>query len=133
MTFQLHPRLQADTFFVTDLPLSRILLMNDARYHWLILVPRLEDARELHQLPESVQLQLCKESAQVAKLIEQLFIPDKMNVAVLGNIVPQLHVHHIARFKDDPAWPGPVWGHSPAQAYTEKQVEEHLKMLRQAL
>jgi len=101
--FNLHPRLQADAFLIGDLPLSRILLMNDSRYPWIILVPRINEVTEVHHLNEPDRQQLLTESCQVAEFIENNFSVDKMNVGVLGNIVPQLHMHHIGRRKTDPA------------------------------
>jgi diadenosine tetraphosphate (Ap4A) HIT family hydrolase len=131
--FDLHPRLQADSFLIADLPLSRMLLMNDSRYPWIILVPRVDSVSEMHHLNDADRQQLMKESCLVAEFIENNFSIDKMNVGVLGNIVPQLHLHHIGRRKDDPAWPGPVWGHSTAVAYTEKQANEQIELFRKAL
>jgi diadenosine tetraphosphate (Ap4A) HIT family hydrolase len=106
--FTLHNKLEADTFLIGDLPLSRMLLMNDSRYPWVILVPRIDNMTEIHQLNESDRQQLMKESCQVAEFILENFPVSKMNVGVLGNIVPQLHMHHIGRSENDPAWPGPV-------------------------
>lgn len=117
MGFNLHPRLAADTFLVGDFELCRVLLMNDARHPWLILVPRRDDLREIHDLGPADRIALMDESCRVAEAMQREFTPDKLNIGVLGNIVPQLHVHHIARFATDPAWPGPVWGHSPAVPY----------------
>ena len=133
MSWQLHERLAADTLPVGDLPLSRLLLMNDAQYPWCILVPRVPGARELHRLDDGDQLQLLRESTALANAMDAGFHPHKMNVAALGNMVPQLHVHHIARFKTDPAWPAPVWGKHPAQPYAAEQVEARLILLRRLL
>ncbi|MGD2118482.1 MAG: HIT domain-containing protein [Chromatiales bacterium] len=131
--FELHERLAADTVFITDLPLCRMLLMNDARYPWVILVPRMPGLREIHDLPERDRQQLIEESCLVAEFISKQFQVDKMNVAALGNLVPQLHLHHVGRFVDDPAWPGPVWGHSPAQAYDEQTLQQRLQLLQQII
>ena len=128
--FELNPQLEADTFLIGDLPLSRMLLMNDCRYPWVILVPRVEGVTEIHQLSEPDQQQLLKESGQLSRFILENFPVSKMNVAVLGNIVPQLHMHHVGRHADDPAWPGPVWGHSPARAYTDAEAEQMLSLLK---
>lgn len=130
MSFALHPRLAADTFAVGDLELCRVLLMNDARYPWLILVPRRDGLREIHELGTADRALLMDESCRVAEVMQAQFAPDKLNIGVLGNIVPQLHMHHIARFTGDPAWPGPVWGHSPAVAYAD---QSRLIALRAAL
>lgn len=128
--FQLNERLAADTFFVTDLALCSVLLMNDARYPWLILVPRVGDMTEIHHLSSEQQHLLMEESAKAGQLLESLFKPTSINVAALGNVVSQLHVHHIARFSSDPAWPGPVWGHSSAVPYTKTEIATVLSVLQ---
>lgn len=128
--FRLDPRLSADTHEVCDLTLCRVLLFDDCRYPWLILVPRLEQTREIHHLPPEAGTQLLKESCRVAALMERLFTPDKLNIGALGNIVPQLHLHHVARRIGDPAWPGPVWGHSPRQAYSVQAAAARVEQLR---
>ena len=104
----LHPRLEADTVPVGDFALSRLLLSNDANYPWLILVPRRPAIREIHELDEADQLQLLRESMLLSRALTSAFAPTKLNLAALGNMVPQLHVHHIARFETDPAWPAPA-------------------------
>lgn len=131
--FSLHPRLAADTITLGDFPLCRVLLMNDSQYPWLILVPRHPDLREVHELPEAEQHQLLRESSWLSKHLGGALKADKMNVANLGNVVDQLHWHVIARFRDDPAWPAPVWGKLPAVPYTEAELAETLDMLRTAL
>jgi diadenosine tetraphosphate (Ap4A) HIT family hydrolase len=108
MTFQLHPRLKANCAVVGDLPLCRLLLMDDANYPWCILVPRRNDIREIYELSEADQQQLLRESSTLARVMMELFTAEKMNIAALGNVVPQLHVHHIARYARDAAWPKPV-------------------------
>jgi diadenosine tetraphosphate (Ap4A) HIT family hydrolase len=128
--FELHPRLAADCLLVTDLPLCRLLLLNDTRYPWLILVPRRAAIREIHHLNESDRHGLMNESCQLAAAMERLFQPAKLNVASLGNLVPQLHLHHIARFPHDPAWPGPVWGHSSAIPYSPEAAQAQLEQIR---
>lgn len=120
--FELHPRLQADTQPLGDLPLCRVLLARDSQYPWLILVPRIAQLREIHHLAPEQQQQLMRESCAVAALMEQALSPDKINVAALGNLVPQLHLHHVARFSTDPAWPGPIWGAHPAVAYEAQDL-----------
>jgi diadenosine tetraphosphate (Ap4A) HIT family hydrolase len=127
-SFDLHPRLAADSILVGHLPLSTLLLFNDARYPWFILVPRRAGTTEIFQLPESDQQQLCRESAMLARNLMHSFHADKINVGALGNLVPQLHVHHIARFTTDPAWPGPVWGHSDPVAYEKHGITERVGM-----
>lgn len=133
MAWTLHAQLAADTTVVGDFPLSRLLLSNDAQYPWCILVPRIAGAKELHRLDDADQLQVLRESVALARAMELVFKPHKMNVAALGNVVPQLHVHHIARYKTDPAWPAPVWGRLPAQPYPPALREERLARLRDAL
>lgn len=133
MTFELHPRLAADTFAVGELPLCRLLLMNDALYPWCILVPRREGAREIYLLDESDRHQLWRESAQLSRALMQAFAGHKLNVAALGNVVPQLHLHHIVRYPGDPAWPGPVWGRHPPRPYTDAGRSKCLDALRAAL
>jgi diadenosine tetraphosphate (Ap4A) HIT family hydrolase len=115
--FTLDPRLAADTAFVADWPLSRVLLMNDARYPWLILVPRRADVTELFDLTAADQQVLSGEIARAARTLKALTTAAKVNLGALGNMVPQLHIHIVARNPGDPAWPGPVWGHSPAMPY----------------
>ena len=112
--FTLHPRLATDSAFVADWPLSRVLLMNDARYRWLILVPRWARAVELFDLDAADRAVLMEEIARASRMLKNLTGAPKINAGALGNLVPQLHVHVVARSPGDPAWPGPVWGHSPA-------------------
>lgn len=131
--FALHPRLAADTIVLGDFPLCRLLLMNDAQYPWFILVPRREGARELYLLDERDQQQLLKESALLSRAVMTAFRGDKLNVAALGNLVPQLHVHHVVRFATDAAWPRPVWGLHPARPYGEAERVARCAALRAAL
>lgn len=122
--FELHPRLQADTQILGDLPLCRVLLAKDSQYPWLILVPRVAGLREIHHLLPEQQQQLMQESCAVATLMEETLGPDKINVAALGNLVPQLHLHHVARFSTDAAWPGPIWGAHPAIPYQAQDLRQ---------
>jgi len=124
MPFTLHPTLARDTVEVTRLPLCRVLLMNDRRFPWLVLVPDREDVREIVDLPPADRAVLIEEIAQASGVLRRLYGPDKLNVGALGNIVPQLHVHVIARFTADPAWPGPVWGSGTPEAYQKDEIEE---------
>jgi len=133
MHFALDPRLVADTHAIGELPLCDLLLMDDARFPWLILVPRIAGARELIDLDEGDQRSLLAEIAAVGRALEALVHPDKLNIAALGNVVPQLHVHLIARFTDDAAWPKPVWGQGQAVAYTEAERRTRIGALRTAL
>lgn len=132
MAFELHPRLAADTLPVGTLPLCHVLLMNDAAYPWCILVPARGNIREIHALDVPDRQQLMHEIAAVSAAMETALHPDKMNVAALGNQVPQLHVHVIARFGTDPAWPNPVWGHQPARPYTDSEKKQQLATLQAA-
>jgi diadenosine tetraphosphate (Ap4A) HIT family hydrolase len=116
-TFSLHPQLAADTVPVGDLALSRVLLASDANYPWLILVPRRPGLTELIDLDESEQMQLLSEIAAASRALKSITGCDKLNIAALGNVVAQLHVHVIARRHDDAAWPKPVWGVAPPRAY----------------
>lgn len=131
--FSLDPRLANDCFEVTDLHLCKVLLMNDSQYPWLILVPRVEQVTEVIQLDEQQQRLLWQESALISKCLQNCFAPDKLNIAALGNMVPQLHLHHIARFKQDAAWPKPVWGVNPAKAYSAEQGEDIMHKLKHYL
>lgn len=128
--FNLDERLQADTILVGRLPLCQVLLMNDSRYPWVILVPARNDVFEYYHLTIEDQQQMMKESVWLAQQMADHFSSKSMNVAALGNVVPQLHVHHVARTEDDPAWPGPVWGHSPALPYSSDQLEQRVHELK---
>ena len=127
--FVLHERLEADTLFVTDWPLCRVLLLNDSNYPWLVLVPRRHGITEVHELDASDRQILVEEIAQASHKLQNLTGARKMNVAALGNMVPQLHVHVIARFDTDPAWPKPVWGQVPAASYTADAQAEMVAKL----
>lgn len=131
--FELDARLRQDTIAVGGLVLSRLLLMNDATYPWLILVPCEPDIREIHELAQGQQMQLMAEITAISRLMVDIFHPDKINVAALGNVVPQLHVHVIARSCSDPAWPAPVWGRSPAKPYEKAEAERILHSIRSRL
>ena len=131
--FALDPRLQQDTLAIGDFPLCRLLLMNDANYPWFILVPRREAVSELFHLDQADQQQLWLETTRLAETFKDAFVADKMNVATLGNVVSQLHVHVIVRRRDDVAWPAPVWGRHPAQPYAGQQVGQIIDKLRLVL
>lgn len=131
--FQLDSQLKASTYLLGSWPLCEVLLSKDANYPWCILVPRREDIREVHHLGMDDRQQLLKESCHLAELMTSLFSPDKMNVAALGNVVPQLHLHHIVRYRDDVAWPGPVWGAHPTKEYSPEELEERVVRLRGVL
>ncbi len=129
--FTLHPRLETDCIVMGDFPLSRLLLMNDSRYPWFILVPRRADISEIYHLGEAEQQQLQRESVSLGQGIMESFGGDKLNVAALGNLVPQLHIHHIVRYRDDATWPGPVWGVGISVPYTAEQLDVVRERIRQ--
>jgi diadenosine tetraphosphate (Ap4A) HIT family hydrolase len=131
--FELDGRLAADTFVLGSTSLSRVLLMNDARFPWLILVPERADVSEPFDLSEADQEQLWQESMRLGGAMKAHFAADKINVAALGNQVAQLHVHHIARFHVDAAWPGPVWGVGRAVPYEAAAVQALMHELRSVL
>ena len=131
--FELHERLQQDTLEVIRLPLCRVLLMNNRHFPWLILVPQVADIREIHELSEEQQVQFIRESSLVGRKLMELYQGDKLNVAALGNMVPQLHVHHIVRYKTDPCWPAPVWGSPYNEPYNEIERLSRIEELRLAL
>jgi len=116
--FALHPRLAADCHRLGRFELCLLLMMNDAHYPWFILVPQREGMREIYELTEADQLLLLRESVVLSKSLKTAFGGDKLNLAALGNVVPQLHLHHIVRHAGDPAWPAPVWGRHPPQPYS---------------
>ncbi len=130
--FILDERLQQDTVTLGNFPLCRLLLMNDASYPWFILVPRREEVSELFQLDPADQQLLWREATALAEIVKDTFGADKMNVATLGNVVSQLHVHVIARRRGDTAWPAPVWGFQSAKPYSEAQlaaIKQKLKLV----
>lgn len=133
MAFSLHPQLERDTLLVGDLPLSRVLLMNDANFPWLIAVPRHAGAVEIFDLDETARAQLMSELALLAQLLKELTGCDKLNIAAIGNVVLQLHVHVVARRRDDPAWPRPVWGALPARPYGEGDRDRLIQAIRQKI
>jgi diadenosine tetraphosphate (Ap4A) HIT family hydrolase len=116
--FQLHSQLEADTVLVGRFPLSLLLLSKDANYPWCILVPQRAEMQEIYQLDKADQQQLLHESCLLAEAMVAIFEPDKINLATIGNMVPQLHMHHVARFKSDGAWPRPIWGAVDAVDYS---------------
>lgn len=122
--FPLDPQLEKDCIVLGDLPLCRVLLMNDASYPWCILVPRVTEIEELFQLVDELQIQVALESGILSRYMNDTLEVDKMNVAALGNKVRQLHIHHVARKQNDAAWPEPVWGKVPARPYSENELAE---------
>ena len=133
MTFELDSMLAADTVEVARLNLCRVLLMNDATYPWLILVPERQNLRDLHDLPREDHEQVMAEITQASNALQHIYNPYKINVAALGNVVGQLHIHIIARSTNDPAWPAPFWGHAPAQAYDAQALTETVEKIKTEL
>jgi diadenosine tetraphosphate (Ap4A) HIT family hydrolase len=131
--YALHPQLDADTHPLASFGLSDVRLMDDANYPWLILVPRVAEARELIDLDPAQRHVLTDEVDRVSRALRDAFRPFKLNVAVLGNLVPQLHVHVIARQESDPAWPSPVWGRVAAKPYTPELLVERISLLQALL
>lgn len=132
-TFLLHERLSADTVLVGDLSLCRVLLLDDARFPWIVLVPRRAGIREIIDLDEPGQATLFREIAAASRAMRALFSPDKLNVAAIGNVVPQLHVHVIARFTHDEAWPKPTFGFGQARRYGAGEREAAVRRIARAL
>jgi diadenosine tetraphosphate (Ap4A) HIT family hydrolase len=128
--WSLDPQLERDTVPIGDLTLARILAMNDATYPWLILVPRVPGAVELIDLDDEQQAQLMDEIAMLSRVLKDVTACDKLNVAAIGNVVAQLHVHLVARRRDDPAWPRPVWGHAPARPYGLPELDRFIDSIR---
>ena len=131
--FNVHEKLLADCTTVGDGPLSRVLLMNDARFPWLILVPRIANLRDLHEVPNEHREALFDEIEAASTTVQDLINADKINVAALGNQVPQLHVHVIGRLTDDEAWPGPVWGVGTAEPYDDNKRISRVAYVREAM
>ena len=132
-SWSLHARLADDTAPVVDLPLSRLLALNDANYPWVVLVPRQSGVCEIIDLDAAHRTQLMVEIAQVCNALKGLTGCDKLNVAAIGNVVPQLHIHLVARRVGDAAWPKPVWGAVPPRSYPEAELQKLLIPLRQRL
>jgi diadenosine tetraphosphate (Ap4A) HIT family hydrolase len=131
--WSLHPQLARDTLNIGDLPLSRVLIINDANYPWLLLVPRRADVSEITDLDEVEQAQLMTEITRAARALKTVTACDKLNIAALGNVVPQLHVHVIARHQGDAAWPRPVWGVVPAVPYDKAEFDPFVSALRRKI
>ena len=130
--FELHPQLKKDCQVLGQFTLCQLLLINDANYPWFILVPAREGISEIYQLSAEDQEQLWSESAQLSAALMEAFQGDKMNIAALGNVVPQLHVHHVVRYTTDVAWPAPVWGKVVAKSYSDAEREGVLAILFQS-
>jgi len=128
--WSLHPQLARDTLALGDLPLSRLLVVNDANWPWLLLVPRRPGVSEIIDLDEVERAQLMTEIARVGNALKEVTGCDKLNVAALGNVVPQLHVHIIARRSGDAGWPKPIWGAAPALAHDPRELERFVAAIR---
>lgn len=129
-SFVLHPQLEKDSKLVTELNLCSVRLINDATYPWLILVPRIANIQDVIDLSDNQQHILWQESALVSRSLKHLFTPDKLNIAALGNMVPQLHLHHIVRYQHDVSWPKPIWGQAPIKAYQSGQLAERINLIK---
>jgi diadenosine tetraphosphate (Ap4A) HIT family hydrolase len=128
--WSLHPQLARDTVDLGELPLTRVLVVNDANWPWLLLVPRRVAVREIIDLVEVEQAQLMTEITRTARAVKTVTQCHKLNIAALGNAVPQLHVHIIARREGDAGWPRPVWGAAPPVAYEKTVLEQFIEGLR---
>jgi diadenosine tetraphosphate (Ap4A) HIT family hydrolase len=126
-------RLKQDCINLGRMPLCHLLLMLDANYPWFILVPDRDDISEIYELDETDQQQLMQESVILGRAMMRAFKGEKLNIAALGNVVPQLHIHHIVRYRGDPAWPAPVWGRVPAKKYDIEKQEEVIRLVKQEL
>lgn len=133
MTFELDPRLQNDSLLLVKCKNVQIRLINDSRYPWIILVPEYIGVSDLDDLDWGVQIHTLKMSNWVSKALKVTFKPNKMNVAAIGNIVKQLHIHHVARFEYDEAWPGPIWGVGTSVAYSQTELQQRKNLLCAAL
>ncbi|PWI34277.1 HIT family protein [Vibrio albus] len=133
MAFTLHPRLESDTDLIGEFPLCLALLSKDASVPWVILVPKVDGVREIHHMPLQDQQQFLLESQRINCALEKLFMPDKLNFGALGNLVPQLHVHHIVRYISDEAWPGPIWGNTTGKQRTEAEQTLMIRQIRDEL
>lgn len=128
--FALHPQLAKDCIEIVDLPLCKLLLCNDSNYPWFILVPKVKNATDIYLLSDDQQQQLFKESKILSEVIMTEFKGDKLNVAAIGNMVPQLHVHHVVRYKSDISWPKPIWGQHPLENYTASECDSLIKNIK---
>jgi len=131
--FELHPQLKQDCLELGQFDLCRLFLMNESRFPWLILVPERENITEIYQLSEADQWLLLRESSALARGLAEGFAADKLNIAAIGNLVPQLHVHHIVRYRNDAAWPAPIWGKFERLPYQEDALREVIAQLKSVL
>jgi diadenosine tetraphosphate (Ap4A) HIT family hydrolase len=133
MSFKLDHRLESDSTYICTIGISQVRLSNDSRYPWLILIPEVDGIYELDELSIAQQLEVLAASNTVSRALRQCFTPHKLNIACLGNIVKQLHIHHVARFEYDETWPGPIWGRGDAVIYTDAAKQTAIKLIRDAL
>jgi diadenosine tetraphosphate (Ap4A) HIT family hydrolase len=128
----LDHRLAQSSEFITDLALCHVRLSHNAAFPWLILIPQIDNIKEIIDLSRSQQHQLMDEISQLSKIMQDLFAPDKINVATLGNVVPQLHIHIIARYEIDPVWPNPVWN-TVSQDYCKTDLQARVELIRHSI
>jgi diadenosine tetraphosphate (Ap4A) HIT family hydrolase len=133
MTFHLHPQLEKDCITIGRMTLSRLLLMNDNQFPWFILVPEIEGITEIFQLTKEQRGLLIEESSHLTGQLKTLYKADKINIAAIGNLVPQLHVHHVVRYHTDRAWPAPVWGKFSAVRYSDQEITDTISLVLNAL
>ncbi|MEH6617625.1 MAG: HIT domain-containing protein [Porticoccus sp.] len=131
--FELHARLADDTLTVGEFELCQLLIHKDANYPWFILVPKRPAVTEVYHLSEQDRMQLMKESCMLAEALVDVFSPDKINIATLGNMVPQLHIHHVARYTTDIAWPNPIWGAMSAKDYPQTELVHRIESVANVL
>jgi len=131
--FKLNERIDNDTFDICELSICKVLLMNDQNYPWIILVPMRADITELHHLSKEDQMKVMNDIDQASNVMEKIFAPKSLNVAALGNVVSQLHIHIVARFEEDATWPGPIWGQKPAIPYDDQSRRDELRVAFQHL
>jgi diadenosine tetraphosphate (Ap4A) HIT family hydrolase len=133
MIFQLHPQLQQDCIDIGRFNLCRLLMMNDRQYPWFILVPEKPGLQEIYQLTQTERAMLIDESSYLAENLAELYRADKMNIAAIGNLVPQLHIHHVVRYQNDKSWPSPIWGKFEAIPYSEQETKDALTRIKMQL
>ena len=131
--FQLHPRLMEDCITIGRFDLCQLLMMNDSQYPWFILVPEKAAITEIYQLSKADQHTLTQESSYLAENLATLYNADKMNIAAIGNLVPQLHLHHVVRYQVDKTWPAPIWGKFAAVPYTQQQMTDNIDRVKKQL
>ncbi|MFT6268995.1 MAG: diadenosine tetraphosphate (Ap4A) HIT family hydrolase [Alphaproteobacteria bacterium] len=133
MSFKLDRRLEQDSSFVAEIGISQVRLSHDSRYPWLLVIPQINECFELDELSFNQQIDVMKASNIISKVLKDCFSPDKLNIACLGNIVKQLHIHHVARFEYDAVWPGPIWGQGVSVPYVDNARETQLVLLRDSI